>query len=52
MAASLQQQPMPYREFLDLTDFEWATDAMAGSFIIIVGLVVLIIQIIKHKKTM
>lgn len=39
-------------EFQDLTDFEWATDAIAGSFIILVGLIVLVFQIIQYKKTM
>ena len=54
MALIIKQAPppSPYEEFYGVTTFEWATDAIASSIILIVGTVVLVYQCIHYKKTM
>ena len=44
--------PSPFEEFKLVTSFEKATDAFAGSIIIIAGSAVLVYQCIHYKKTM
>ena len=54
MASIIKQAPppSPFDEFKKLSAFEWATDAIAGSLILLVGSVVLVFQCIHYKKTM
>lgn len=44
--------PSPFEEFKQVSLFEWATDAIAGSLILIAGFIVLVYQCIHYKKTM